>query len=72
MSLNFSIPDAFPASSAITPTQTSHEAEVMTVVMSTKALMPTMLVQKHKDKTITHMVREVLTWFGQPCLRPWM
>ena len=38
--------------------------------MPTKALMPIMLVQEHKDKTITHMVHEVLTWFGQPCLRP--
>ena len=40
-------------------------------VVPTKALMPTMLVQ-HKDKTITHTVHEVLTWFGQPCLRPRM
>ena len=40
-------------------------------VVPTKALMPTMLVQ-HKDKTITHTVYEVLTWFGQPCLRPRM
>ena len=37
-----------------------------------KALMPTMLVQEHKDKTITHTVHEVLAWFGQPCLRPGM
>ena len=36
--------------------------------MLAKALMPTMLVQKHKDKTITHMVHDVLMWFGQPCL----
>ena len=42
------------------------------VVVPAKALMPTMLVQEHKDKTITHMVHEVLTWFGQPCLRPQM
>ena len=41
-------------------------------VVPAKALMPTMLVQEHKDKTITHMVHEVLTWFGQPCLRPRM
>ena len=41
-------------------------------VVPAKALMPTMLVQEHKDKTITHTVHEVLTWFGQPCLRPWM
>ena len=40
--------------------------------MTTKALMPTILVQEHKDKTITHMVHEVLTWLGQSCLRPWM
>ncbi|KAJ9703208.1 hypothetical protein PVL29_004835 [Vitis rotundifolia] len=31
--------------------------------------MPTILIQEHKDKTITHTVHEVLTWFGQPCLR---
>ena len=37
-------------------------------VVPAKALMPTMLVKKHKDKTITHTVHEVLTWFGQPCL----
>ena len=37
--------------------------------MPTKALMLTMLVQEHKDKIITHIVHEVLTWFGQPCLR---
>ena len=41
-------------------------------VVPTKALMPTMLVQEHKDKTISHTVHEVLTWFDQPCLRPWM
>ena len=40
--------------------------------MSAKALMSTMLVQEHKDKTITHTVYEVLTWFGQPCLHPRM
>ena len=39
---------------------------------SVKALMPTMLVQEHKDKTITHTVHEVLMWFGQPCLCPRM
>ena len=31
-----------------------------------------MLVQEHKDKTTTHMVHKVLTWFGQPCVRPRM
>ena len=41
-------------------------------VVPAEALMPTMLVQEHKDKTITHTVHEVLTWFGQPCLRPRM
>ena len=41
-------------------------------VVPAKALMPTMLVQEHKDKTITHTVHEVLTWFNQPCLRPRM
>ena len=41
-------------------------------VVPAKALMPTMLVQEHKDKTITHTVHEVLTWFGQLCLRPRM
>ena len=41
-------------------------------VVPAKALMPTMLVQEHKDKRITHTVHEVLTWFGQPCLRPRM
>ena len=40
--------------------------------MPVKALMPTMLVQEYKDKTITHTVHEVLKWFGQPCLCPWM
>ena len=40
--------------------------------MPAKALMPTMLVQEHKDKTITHTVHEVLTWFDQPCLHPRM
>ena len=40
--------------------------------MPAKALIPTMLVQEHQDKTITHTVHEVLTWFGQPCLRPRM
>ena len=40
--------------------------------MPTKALIPTMLVQEHKDKTTTHMVHKVLTWFGQPCVRPRM
>ena len=51
-----------------------HEvvAKALVRVMPAKALMPTMLVQEHKDKTITHMVHEVLTWFGQPCLRPRM
>ena len=28
-------------------------------VVPAKALMPTMLVQEHKDKTITHTVHEV-------------
>ena len=42
------------------------------VVVPAKALMPTMLVQEHKDKTITHTIHEVLTWFDQPCLRPRM
>ena len=42
------------------------------LVVPTKALMPTMLAQEHKDKTITHTLHEVLTWFGQPCLRPRM
>ena len=37
---------------------------VCVCVMPAKALMPTMLVQEHTDKTITHMVYEVLTWFG--------
>ena len=46
----------------------AHEA----AVVPAKALMPTMLVQEHKDKTITHTVHEILTWFGQPCLRPRM
>ena len=41
-------------------------------VMPTKTLMPTMLVQEHKDKTITHMVHEVLTWFDQPCLHAYL
>ena len=41
-------------------------------VVPAEALMPTMLVQEHKDKTITHTVHEVLAWFGQPCLRPRM
>ena len=41
-------------------------------VMPAEALMPTMLVQEHKDKTITHTVHEILTWFDQPCLRPRM
>ena len=45
---------------------------ILNIVVLAKALMPTMLVQKHKDKTITHTVHEVLTWFGQPCLRPRM
>ena len=40
--------------------------------MPAKALMPTILVQEYKDKTITHMVHGVLTWFDQPCLRPQM
>ena len=40
--------------------------------MPVKALMSTILVQEYKDKTITHTVHEVLTWFGQPCLRPQM
>ena len=38
----------------------------------TKALMSTMFVQEHKDKTITHTIHEVLTWFNQSCLRSWM
>ena len=41
-------------------------------VVPAEALMLTMLVQKHKDKIITHTVHEVLTWFDQPCLRPRM
>ena len=47
------------------------KAHVISIVPA-KALMPTMLVQEHEDKTITHTVHEVLTWFGQPCLRPRM
>ena len=39
------------------------------ILSSSMLLMPTILVQEHKDKTITHMVYEVLTWFGQSCLR---
>ena len=35
-------------------------------VVTVKALMLTMLVQEHKDKTITHTVHKVLTWFCQP------
>ena len=35
----------------------------MMTVVSAKALMPTILVQEYKDKTITHTVHEVLTWF---------
>ena len=42
--------------------------EPQACVVPAKALMPTMLVQEHRDKTITHTVHEVLTWFGQPCL----
>ena len=34
-------------------------------VVPAKTLMPIMLVQEHKDKTITHTVHEVLTWFNQ-------
>ena len=37
-----------------------------------KALMPIMLVQEHKDKTVIYTVHKVLTWFGQSCLRPRM
>ena len=42
------------------------------ILSSSMLLMPTILVQEHKDKTITHMVYEVLTWLSQPCLRPRM
>ena len=52
--------------------QKSSTQVLIPVVMPAKALMPTMLVQEHQDKTITHTVHEVLTWFGQPCLRPRM
>ena len=41
-------------------------------VVIAEAFMQTSLIQEHKDKTITHMVHEVLMWFGQPCLRPRM
>ena len=38
-------------------------------VVPTKALMPTMLVQEYKDKTITHTVHEVLRGLTI-CLHP--
>ena len=34
--------------------------------------MSIMLIQKHKDKIITHTVHDVLTWFDQSYLRPQM
>ena len=34
--------------------------------------MQTMLIQEHENKTIHTKVYGVLTWFGQPCLYPWM
>ena len=37
---------------------------------ASKSFNANMLVQEHKDKTITHMVDEVLTWFNQLCLHP--
>ena len=40
--------------------------------MLAKALMPTMLVQEHKEKINNTTVHEVLTWFDQPCLCLWM
>ena len=52
--------------------QKSSTQALIPVEVPVKALMPTMLVQEHKDKTITHTVHEVLMWFGQPCLRPRM
>ena len=52
--------------------QKSSTQALIPVEVPVKALMPTMLVQEHKDKTITHTVHEVLMWFGQPCLRPQM
>ena len=33
-------------------------------VVTTEAFMQTRLIQEHKDKTITHMVSDVLMWFG--------
>ena len=52
---------------------TRHDSIIiLIVVLPSKALMPIMLVQEYKDKTIIHMVHEVLMWFGQPCLRPRM
>ena len=36
-------------------------------VVIVEAFMQIRLIKKHKDKTITHMVHKVLTWFGQPC-----
>ena len=50
----------------------SNRALQAHIVMLAKALMPTMLVQEHKDKTITHTIHEVLTWFDQSYLRPRM
>ena len=35
------------------------------IVVPVEALMQTMLIQEQKDKTITHTVHEVLTWFNQ-------
>ena len=49
-----------------------YELTCIQSVVPAKALMPTMLVQEHKNKTITHTVHEILTWFGQPCLCPRM
>ena len=40
--------------------------------MLVEALMQTMLIQEQKDKTITHTIHEVLTWFSQQCLCPQM
>ena len=40
---------------------TRHDSIIiLIVVLSAKALMPTMLVKEYKDKTITHTVHGVL------------
>ena len=36
-------------------------------VVIVEAFMQIRLIKKHKDKTITHMVHKVLTWFDKPC-----